>query len=174
MQHPDLTINGDEQHTQQGLHARQQQQHPTTQLLDIPSHLLEPHMQQQLQPQGGTALLRSSKVLGGLALSSTPSLLFSIGITAQGQVCGPQHRAPATAAWAISHCPGLTLRLHSTSSSTQGTSSSSSSSSTTTTTSSTTNAEPSTAAPSPHALSPQVLLPQLGQVLTSLKLEVGA
>jgi hypothetical protein len=123
---------------------------------------------QHLQPQDRAAMLKSSKALGELALRTSHSLQFSIGISAPGQVCKLQRNAPATAAWAISHCPGLTLRLYPASSSstisgqsssTQGASSSSS--------------EHSTAS-HPHLPlpSPAWLPPQLGQMLTRLVLEV--
>jgi hypothetical protein len=55
-----------------------QQQH---QLLDMPAHLLEPHMQQQLQPQDRAALLQSSKALAELALRTAPRVRFSMGLT---------------------------------------------------------------------------------------------
>lgn len=66
---------------------QQQQPHAVTTLLDLPSHLLAPHLQ-GLAPQHRLALLQSCKVLRGLLVSSAPSLQLSIAISKLG-CCTP-------------------------------------------------------------------------------------
>jgi hypothetical protein len=164
-QHGKSSSSGHLQHQ----HQQQEQEH-LTHLLDVPAYLLEPHMQHLLEPQDRAALLQSSKELAELALRTAPSLQFNIGLNAQGQVCELQQRAFRAAAWAISHCPALTLRVHCAISS-----STSSNSSSGTQAAGSSSAELS-AAQHPHPLmsSPSAWLPpRLGQVLTSLVLEVG-
>lgn len=138
---------------QQGGSTGQQHSHVATTLLDLPSHLLAPHLQ-GLAPQHRLALLQSCRALRDLAVSSAPRLQLGISISQQGQCVHPH--AAATAAWAAALHPALHLRLRHTPA----------------TSSSTSNSSSDTVLPAALAPGAAAITPALGWTLTSLTLQV--
>lgn len=123
-------------------------QQQVTTFSDVPLYLLQPHFRDFFDHHR-KALMQTSQALRDAALSSADVVNFSIEFDRSGQIVEDGKQGPATAAWAVKLNPLFILMLHS-------------------------NGIPGKYMPAVAAAVSSGILPQTGQVLTSLRLQVGS
>lgn len=87
-----------------------QDQSSAASIVDLPAHLLLPHLQ-DLEPQHRRALMQTSKAMFDLALATAPSVQVRIGVSVDGDGQCSSGMQGSLAAQAIQHRPFLQLCL---------------------------------------------------------------